>query len=554
MKTPLFFQVWRKEIAVGVVMSAVLVAPFLLKPVESSAPSRYDRRLVIVTPHYERIRHEFGQAFARHWKATTGEVVFVDWRVPGGTSEIALMLKSEYTAAFQFHWERQLGQPWTAQTALACINPKAPLTDPARQEFLKSQVSIGADVFFGGGGFDFQLQADAGTLVPQAGANTGLAALRQKHPDWFTDALIPESASGEIYRDAQNRWCGTCLSSFGIVFNRDVLRRLGITTDPAQWRDLADPRLMGQVALADPGRSSSVTKAFEMLIQQEMQRAVAELQKAPGKRTPEQVQADGIRRGWIEGLRLIQRISANARYYSDTSTKITLDVARGDAAAGMCIDFYGRTAQEDVRLPDGTSRLGFVMPVGGTSISVDPIAMLRGAPDPELATAFMEFVMGPEGQKLWCYRVGAPGGPEKDALRRLPVRRDFYTPDHLAHMPDGTEMPYEKASAFTYHPEWTGQAFPAIRFLLRVLCVDTHGEQREAWAALVKARFPDRATEVFHDLNAVRYDIALDSINKIVRSRDKVAETRLARQLGDTFRGSYRLSQKLSEQGYASTR
>ena len=542
-------QRWRKEACIAAAMLATLVGPFLLKPKETSAPAQYDRRIVIVTPHHERIRDEFGRGFARHWQAKTGEKIFVDWRVPGGTSEIAMMLKSEFTAAFQQHWTRTLGKVWTAEVAQSCLNAKAAVTDPARVAFLKSNVGIGIDVFFGGGGFDFQIQADSGTLVSQSKSGTGLGAIRQRHEDWFTEAIIPEKTSGEPFRDSQDRWCGTCLSSFGIVFNRDVLRRLGIEKDPTQWRDLADPRLRGMVALADPGRSSSVTKAFEMLIQQAMQQSIAKLTREPGVLKPGEIEAAGIRLGWVEGLKLIQCISANSRYYSDTSTKIPLDVMRGDAAAGMCIDFYGRSTEEMVRRKDGSSRVGFIMPVGGTSISVDPIAMLRGAPEPELATGFMEYVLSDEGQRLWGFRVGVLGGPEKGALRRLPVRRDFYKPELTALMSDGSEMPYEKAKAFTYHPEWTGPAFSAIRFLIRVLCVDTHKEQRYAWQRLIETDFPPLAGKVFHDLQSVRYETTLGKISKVIRSRDKIAETQLARQLGDTFRGNYHLAADLARRG-----
>jgi iron(III) transport system substrate-binding protein len=151
--------------------------------------------------------------------------------------------------------------------------------------------------------------------------------------------------------------------------------------------------------------------------------------------------------GWIEGLKLIQRISANSRYFSDTSTKIVLDVMRGDAAAWACaLIFMVAPPRRRCGRRMVSSRVGFIMPVGGTSISVDPIAMLRGAPDPELATAFMEYVLSEEGQGLWGYRVGVTGGPEKTALRRLPARRDFYTADKTALMSDGAEMPYLKSA------------------------------------------------------------------------------------------------------------
>ena len=531
---------WRKEAAVITAMLLTMIGPFLLKPKQSTAPAHYDRRLVIITPHHDRIREEFGQAFASHWKETTGQTLFIDWRVPGGTSEIAMLIKSEATAAFQQYWQRDLNKAWTPSAAQNCLNAKAPPVDEARKAYLDSDVGTGTDVFFGGGAYDFEQQAKAGTLVPGDGEKTGISALMNKHPDWFGESGIPEKLSGEPFRDPQGRWCGACLSSSGIVFNRDVLRRIGIGDDPDAWEDLADPRYYGQIALSDPGKSGSVTKALEMLIQQQMQIAIDRLKADPSlKLTPEELEVRGVAEGWDAGLRLILRISANARYFTDFSTKIPLEVARGDAAAGMCIDFYGRSAEEGVRKADGTSRVGFVAPLGGTSISVDPIGLLRGAPDPELATAFIEFVLGDPGQKLWSFRVGEDGAPRRHALRRLPVRHDLYTAENIPRMSDGKEAPFEKAKAFTYHAERTGAAFSAIRFLVRVICVDSHDELHASWKTIIDAGMPERAITVLEDLTRVKYEAATGNIAKILSARDKVQETRLARELGDAFRTQF---------------
>lgn len=538
-----------KEFGVVLAILFVLVGPFLLKPTDSTTPRRWDRRLVILTPHTDRIREEFARAFAAHWKAATGEVLYIDWRVPGGTSEIAMLIKSEYTAAFQRHWEGDLGRVWTRNIEQTCLNAKVEAPEggappsaeqEARKAFLDSKVGIGVDVFFGGGAYDFEQQAKAGTLVAGDGQQTGIAGLMKTHPEWFGDEAIPEKLSGEPFRDAEGRWCGACISTSGIVFNKDVLKRLGIEREPASWEDLADPRYFGQIALTDPAKSGSVAKVFEMLIQQQMQIAVdAERAKPAGRRTPQEIDDEGVKTGWIKGMQLIQRIAANARYFSDTSTKIPLEVMRGEAAAGMCIDFYGRSAEEDARGADGRSRVGFVAPVGGTSVSVDPIGMFRGAPDAELATAFIEFVLSETGQKLWCYQVGESGGPSEQALRRLPVRRDFYTEENLSRMNDRAEMPFEKARAFTYRPEWTGPAFSSIRFLVRVLCVDSHVELRAAWQKILTAGVESHALAVLTDLNRVKYDTVMGSIRKTLSARDKLQETVLARKLGDTFRHQY---------------
>ena len=72
---------WRKELAVMLAMMLTMGGPFLLKPAQSTAPVRYDRRLVIISPHHDRIREEFGHAFAQHWKQSTGQTLYIDWRV-----------------------------------------------------------------------------------------------------------------------------------------------------------------------------------------------------------------------------------------------------------------------------------------------------------------------------------------------------------------------------------------------------------------------------------------------------------------------------------------
>jgi iron(III) transport system substrate-binding protein len=530
---------WKKELVVLGCMGAVLIGPFLLRPAQSTAPSRYDKRLVLMTPHHELIRQEFGRGFAKHWKEKTGQTIYIDWRV-AGTSELATLIKSDYSAAFERHWRKQ-GKEWSEEVALEFINGKAPADAPARRAFLESNVGIGVDLFFGGGPYDFQQQADAGTLVAaDAATGAGLKRIREQNPQLFSAESIPESLSGERFHDAEMRWSGTCLSSFGIVFNRDTLKRLGVTEEPDEWADLADPRLRGYVALSDPTKSGSVTKAFEMIIQQEMHEAVARVKAAPGRlRTPEEIEAAGVRQGWIAGLQLIQRIAANARYFTDMSTKIPLEVAKGDAGAGMCIDFYGRSSEESVRDSRGRSRVGFIAPTGGTAISVDPVGLFRGAAEPELAEAFMQWVLSDAGQKIWSYRRGMPGGPEKAALRRLPVRRDFYSDTHRTFMSDANEEPWKKAEAFVYRPEWTAPAFNSIRFLIKVLCVDTHRELRSAWDALADAGLPPRAMEIFGQMVTMNYDVAVGDLANTLRSRDKVREVREARRLTDAIRRQY---------------
>lgn len=524
----------------------VLIGPLVFRPRDDSGPRRGERSVVIVTPHIESIRYEFARAFEKHHLARTGERVHVDYRTPGGTSEIARYIASEYFAAFQHYWTRTLGRKWSRAVELSFDNPRIALDDTpaddtleqqARRAFLASEVSSKLDLFFGGGPYDFAQQARAGRLVD--------SGYLREHPALYGSGpgQIPPTLSGEQFYDPQGRWIGSVLSSFGIAYNVDSLRRLGIDRPPAQWDDLTDPRYFRQIALANPTQSGSVSKSFEMVVQQQMQREVAARQPATAEEEKVAVAA-----GWTRALRMLQKIGANARYFTDSSAKIGLDVEAGEAAAGMTIDFYGRFQSEAVRKPDGTSRLQYANVVGGSAVTVDPIGLFRGAPHRDLAKAFLAFVLSTDGQKLWNWQLGTPGGPQRYALRRPPILPALYAPEFREFRSDPDLDPYELAKTFTYREAWTAPLFRSTAFLFRIMCIDTHDEQTAAWRALIDAGFPPEAMAVFEDVSRVDYATALGPIRESLGS-DKIREVRLAKELADHFRAQYRRAEELARLG-----
>ena len=513
----------KQSLWVVAALVAVILVPVALRS-QSGVSAKADETLVIVSPHNEAVRYEFDRAFTAAHFQRTGRKVRIDWRTPGGTSEIARYLTSSYLGAFQYEWESKLRQPWNAEVQAAFDNPKvapgdATLAARSRKAFLDSKVGCGIDLFFGGGSFDYIQQANAGRLVPFG----KLGTLK----------TIPQTVGGEPYWDPQGRWAGAALSAFGICYNSDALSRIGFTGIPQHWSDLAEPKFSGAVALADPTQSGSAAKAFEMLIQQQI------------------VEAGGDPvEGWKRAMRLLRRIAANARYFSDSATRIVWDVESGDAAAGMAIDFYGRFQSEAVRRPNGTSRLHYFTPVGGSSFGADPIGMLRGAPSPALAREFIEFVLSPEGQKLWNWKVGTPGGPQKYALRRLPILPKLYAPEYAPLRSDPDVNPFAWAQENPpYHPEWTASLFRTISFVIRTMAIDPHEELREAWTALIAAGFPPQATALFDDVSAVDYAAATTTLKPALSSAQKIDQTRLSKQLCDRFREQYRQVTALARAG-----
>jgi len=79
-------------------LATVLALPMLMGSRGEGIPSDA-RRLVIITPHMEHLRYEFARGFEEWHQAKYGEAVAIDYRQPGGTSEIRKQLLSQYAAA-----------------------------------------------------------------------------------------------------------------------------------------------------------------------------------------------------------------------------------------------------------------------------------------------------------------------------------------------------------------------------------------------------------------------------------------------------------------------
>jgi ABC-type glycerol-3-phosphate transport system substrate-binding protein len=180
---------------------------------------------------------------------------------------------------------------------------------------------------------------------------------------------------------------------------------------------------------------------------------------------------------------------------------------------------------------------------------VDPIALFRGAPNRPVAEAFIDYVLSMEGQKLWNFRVGVAGGPDRFALRRLPVRRDFYSqPDWKASRSDPEDRPFESNDPLIYRAAWTGGLFREMAFIIRVMCLDPHTELIRAWGAILEAT-PERraaALAVLQDLGAVAYDEAGGTIKRALMSRNKVDEVELGSRLGREFRQRYERAEQIA--------
>lgn len=444
--------------------------------------------LVIIASHPRQVKWEFERAFRDYYRAKHGREVRIDWRDVGGTSDAANYIDSRFASEFRNYYDANYPGEWSAAAA-AGFNDAAyddVLGDTAeaqaRRRFLASDVSIGIDLLWGGGTYEHERNARRGYAV-----DGGVA---KRHPEYFVDSVIPEFFTGETLYDAGGRFYGGCLSSMGICCNPDRYAELGLPL-PVRWSDLGRPELYGYVAVGDPSKTGSVAKCFELIIQQEMQEA---------RRRGEDDDA-----GWRNALTLLKRIIGNSYIVTDAAGKIPREVSSGSGAAGVCIDFYGfLEAEWSESRSGGKERIRYVMPENGSTISPDQIQLLRGAPNRHVAEEFLDFLLSYDAQKLWSYKAGTPGGPERYTLRRPPIRRDLYTPDSVCYMPDPDYNPYE--SELIYQPELTGRYFSLIRTLIKCVMVDTVDDLRRAWGAIIAAGGPDAVPEAYAAFTELPFD------------------------------------------------
>ena len=525
---------FRRTLLAALPLLLLLAVPILLKPEQKAVePDKDAEKLVIVTPHTEPVRAEFAAAFEEHYRKMYQKDIQVEYRTIGGTSDIVRYIADRYEAEFR-QYRENAGEDWSAEIAAAFPNPRMP-DHPARKEFLDTKIGIGIDIFWGGGVYDHNKQAQKGYAVD--------GGVHQRHPEYLQENIIPEKFGGDVFYDRHGRFYGTCLASFGICYNPDRVKAMTPDSVPDTWHSLGEPRFLNTLAVSDPTKSGSANKCYEAILQQCMQEKVKLLDDEKA----------GVAAGWLDGFNLIKRIVANSRLITDGASQVPREISSGNAAAGMAIDTYGLSEQQWSGEVQAYPSIRYLPPRGGSAVSADPVQILRGAPNRKAAEAFVDFLLSVDGQKLWNYRAGTPGGPKKYALRRVPIRRDLYTPEHLQYFADPDYDPYVAGANFVYHAAWTGPAFNLIRVLVKCTVLDTQQELRAAWVAILQAGGPEKVPEAMQEFNKfpVPYsDLRKAAAGLVVNEKNTLLNVvRLQRSWSEQAIQHYRRAAELARQG-----
>lgn len=351
--------------------------------------------------------------------------------------------------------------------------------------------TCGGDVLWGGGDLLFQALAADGILVPM------------KIPE-DAKANIDRTFGGIAMYDQDTRWCGVAMSGFGFLYDAELLDRIDVAP-PTTWDDLGSGAYWNQLAAADPMQSGSASAAFEMI-----------------------VQSSG---NWQEGWAKLLAVLGNTRnFYHDSSLAADAPISREPLS--ICIDFFG-----GARVALYPDRLRYVSPKGQTAFNPDPIGILRGAPHPELAQRFVDFVLSREGQALLALEQGHPNGPQYETIGRQPIRKDVYT-TFAEEMASSVVNPYAEGNSLELDLDIRQKRFGVLRNLVYAAAVDNHELLLAARRKMVDRRMPDDLVAMFNELpENVRTEEQIRTLSETIENDE--ARTEIVDGWREFFRAKY---------------
>jgi len=183
----------------------------------------------------------------------------------------------------------------------------------------------------------------------------------------------PEFRFGETLGNIQTRdrewyWVGAYVLALGWAYNTKKLKDEEVPTDvealtTSQWK--------GQVEMANP--EASGTAALFILSTLDRYRRSGQGEDA----------------GW----KLLEKFAANVKRFPESGGAPAQDAAKGDILVGVSFD------QQANLLKVKGEPVEFKLPKQAV-VLVDPVALVKGAPNPEGARKFIDFLLSQKGQSL----------------------------------------------------------------------------------------------------------------------------------------------------------
>lgn len=170
----------------------------------------------------------------------------------------------------------------------------------------------------------------------------------------------------EEYKDADGAWIAKGLTVVGFLGNNEVLEELGLDM-PATWDELADPQYQGEVLMSNPAISGTNYAAVKGILDM---------------------------KGEEEGWAYWEELNQNIPFYTKRGGDPRDRTAQGEFALGIIpVDKISFDLAED-------NNLTVVYPEDGIPWVPEGVAIFDGAENADVAEAFIDFMLTPEGQEF----------------------------------------------------------------------------------------------------------------------------------------------------------
>ncbi len=220
-----------------------------------------------------------------------------------------------------------------------------------------------ADVWFGGPSTILARGAEEGLLEPY-------------RPSWAESIAADGRGPKDLY-------FATYRTAPVLAYNKDALPA---DQAPDDWDDLLDPRFSGKILIRDPLASGTMRTLFALVLARSLAETGSE------------------ERGW----QWLRRFDAQTKEYVSTPALMLEKLTRREGIVTVW-ELTDMLWQQYRGRP-----LAYKFPVSGTPVIEDSMGLVKGAPHPETAKAFIEWVGSVDGQRFAA-----------ETAFRLPARTDL---------------------------------------------------------------------------------------------------------------------------------
>lgn len=208
-----------------------------------------------------------------------------------------------------------------------------------------------ADVWYGGTLDPHSQAAEMGLLEPYKSPN--LEQIIEKFRD---PAKLKGNYSSAVY-----------MGILGYGVNLDRIKKLGIEKVPSTWEDLLDPRLAGEIQIADPQSSGTAYTAIATFVQL---------------------------LGEEKAFDYFRKLHKNISQYTKSGITPARNTARGETAIGI-----GFLHDYAIEKKNGAN-IEMTAPTDGTGYELGGVSILKGARNLDNAKLFVDWSLSKEAQEL----------------------------------------------------------------------------------------------------------------------------------------------------------